>query len=281
MKSIILSSSLTVLGFAAVAAVASFPQSPVIYYGLVRDEYGSPLKAASDVRLDLVRNNDRAGAVCATSRVGETGYPGMNYRLSLEIDSAGPVRAKAAVAGESMYIKAIQGGASINLSPDPVLATPAQGTKVRMDFTIGEDFDHDGMPDSWEEWQLDMAGRDSSPAAILAFKPEDDADGDGMTNYQEYLAGTDPFLATDLLKIESFEVIPGTGRAKISFLTAVGRKYRVVMSQDLAVPNWSPVAASRAPEGELGYESYAGTGHPFTVYVDARVDAKFFRIAVN
>jgi len=48
----------------------------------------------------------------------------------------------------------------------------------------GDDSDHDGLPDSWErEHGLDPA--DPADARV-------DADGDGLTNLQEFLLGTDP-----------------------------------------------------------------------------------------
>lgn len=48
--------------------------------------------------------------------------------------------------------------------------------------TVAADTDQDGLPD---EWELKYFGED--PAT-----PDDDADGDGQTNLQEFRAGTDP-----------------------------------------------------------------------------------------
>jgi len=263
------------------AAKPSLPLSPVITYGLIRDEYGAPLTKASQAMLSLVKDADRGGRVYASCAVGDSGMPGMNYRLSLEIDSSGPRRDYAALVGTPMFVKAARGSTVEALSPVATFVTPAQGAKQRLDYSFGSDADADGMPDDWEEWVLDLAGRDSSAAAIAAFKPGDDADGDGMTNLQEYLAGTDPFLATDLLKIESFEVVPGTGRARLTFLTAVDRKYRVLMTETVSDDNWTPVATTRDEDGELVYEPYAGNGRRMTVYVDARLASMFFRVAAN
>lgn len=263
------------------AAKPSLPQAPVITYGLIRDEYGAPLTKASQAKLALLKNDDREGRVYSSCAVGDSGIPGMNYRLSLEIDTSGPRRTYAVLSGTPMFVKASRGDVVEALSPVAEFTTPTQGSKQRLDYSFGTDADHDGLPDDWEEWVLDLAGRDSSPAAIVAFKPGDDADGDGMTNLQEYLAGTDPFLSTDLLKIESFEVIPGTNRAKLSFYTSVDRKYRVLMKETLKGGEWTPVATSRDSAAELVYEPYAGNGRLMTVYVDARLASMFFRVAAN
>lgn len=271
---------------AACAALAApaIPQAPVITYGLVRDPYGTPLTKASSATLELVRNAARDGTVYARAAVGDSGIPGMNYRLSLEIDSSGPTRANAVCAGTEMFVAATLGGSAATLSPAAVFTTPAQGGRQRLDFSTGTDVDGDGLPDEWERWVLELAGRTKSGTAtdaeIAAFCPDDDADGDGMTNRQEFLAGTDPFLATDIFKIESFEVLPGTGRARLVFTSAADRTYRIVMAETPNAP-WMPVATTRTEGAELAYESYKGTGRRITVYVDAQLASQFFRVAAE
>ena len=269
--------------FAAIPALAvSIPQAPVVTYGLVRDEYGSPLGASCGAELKLVADAAPEGTVYAKTVVGETAYPGQNYRLSLEIDSEGPERPYAVVRGTQMRITCRMNGEAQNLTPTPTFATPANGTAQRIDFSIGEDADGDGLPDAWEAWVLEMDGRASDAEAIAGFKPGDDSDGDGMTNRQEYFAGTDPFLATDLLTITSFRMLPGTNRAEIKFTTAYDRTYRIVKTDSLNSPVWVPVATTRQIDGEPAYETYKGTSRTITVYVDVDAAASaFFRVAVN
>ena len=61
------------------------------------------------------------------------------------------------------------------------------------------DSDSDGIPD-W--WLLQYFGHTTGSAADLS-RTEDDADGDGVTNLAEYLAGTDPRSAGSYLAIRS------------------------------------------------------------------------------
>jgi pectate lyase len=57
------------------------------------------------------------------------------------------------------------------------------------------DSDHDGMPDEWEK-KYGLDPNDPSDAAK-------DLDGDGYTNLEEYLNGTDPTKFIDYSKPEN------------------------------------------------------------------------------
>jgi hypothetical protein len=270
---------------AGVAVAVSIPQAPVVTYGLVRDEFGTPLGADAGAVMTLVKDADQAGTVYSKTVAGPTAYPGVNYRLSLEIDSEGPSRSYAVVRGTPMRVKCTIDGAVRNLTPSPVFATPVNGTAQRLDFSLGDDADGDGLPDAWEAWMLQLAGRAHDADAIAAFRPGDDADGDGMTNAAEYFAGTNPFLATDLLAITSFEKVAesgGTRRMMIKFTTVPGREYRIVTAEKLNASLWAPAATTRIADGTPAFETYQGTGRQITVYldVDSRA-AAFFKVAAN
>lgn len=265
-------------------SAAAIPQAPVVTYGLVRDAYGTPLTKASSATLEVVRNAAHAGTVYARAAVGDSGIAGMNYRLSLEIDSNGPTRPNAVCTGTEMFVRARVGAEEKPLYPTAVFTVPAQGSKQRLDFSLGADADGDGLPDEWERWVIESdpawQGGSATDADVANFRPGDDADGDGMTNHQEFLAGTDPFLATDLFKVESFEILPGTGRARLVFLSAADRTYRVLMAEHPGAA-WSPVATTRTEGAALAYESYKGTGRRITVYLDAQLSTQFFRVAAD
>lgn len=263
-------------------ALWSIPQAPVITYGLVRDEYGNPLKSESGLELKLVKDAEPDGTVYARTVVGETAYATMNYRLSLEIDSTGPERAYAVLSGTMMRLRGFIGGTEQSLTPSPVFAVPENGAAVRRDWSLGVDADADGLPDAWEKWTLQNAGRASDAAAVAAFSPDADADRDGMSNGKEYFCGTDPFLATDLFTITSYERKGASGRTEIKFTTVPGRTYRVLASPTLEGAVWAPVATSRASDGATSFETYAGTGREITVYADTPSDESvFYKVAVN
>src|SRR6185436_18709031 len=62
-------------------------------------------------------------------------------------------------------------------------------------ITVLLDTDNDGLPDAWEA-AYGFATNNLADAAL-------DPDGDGMSNWQEYVAGTDPTNALSYLKIDS------------------------------------------------------------------------------
>jgi len=105
-------------------------------------------------------------------------------------------------------------------------------------------------------------------AYALKGGPSQDADGDGQTNEAEWLAGTDPNSAQDVLRILSADLTP-TG-FRVRWLGREAVKYRVMQSRDLL--SWSPAST----------ESIAGHGVELE-FTDTQVqdDTKFYRVEVT
>jgi len=81
----------------------------------------------------------------------------------------------------------------------------------------------DGIPDTWK-----IANGFSTSANIAAL----DSDGDGATNLQEYLAGTNPKSAPSRLAVTSFPR-PSANEFDITWPGVAGKIYRVTTSSDL------------------------------------------------
>ena len=79
-----------------------------------------------------------------------------------------------------------------------------------------------GIPD-W--WQLAHFG-------IIGIDPNADPDHDGMSNYQEFWAGTDPLDPSSVLKIDA-KSLNSAGDVQISWQTSPGKTYSVEYSNDL------------------------------------------------
>lgn len=165
---------------------------------------------------------------------------GTNYRLEVPMDSGifvGLYQPNALTQNTPIQIRVLVNG----ITHVPIQMTGsiwnigAPGGRSRIDLTLGVDSDGDGIPDEWEQMMIDSdyTGRLLSFADV---KPDDDLDGDRLTNLQEFLLGTYPLDAADGLKLDIINVTGGL--AHMQFVCVSGRTYRITASSDLRT--WSP-----------------------------------------
>jgi len=89
------------------------------------------------------------------------------------------------------------------------------------------DTDQDGLEDGWERGFFGDLSRDGQA----------DFDGDGVSDRDEFRAGTQPTDRDSVLACEA--VVAGDGRTEISWDAAPGRAYRVEFKDDLSAPAWT------------------------------------------
>lgn len=108
----------------------------------------------------------------------------------------------------------------------------------------GADADNDGLPDSWEYLYYSPGGTNyaAKATAVTNAVAGADDDGDGFSNYNEYIANTDPRNAASALK--PWEVSrPGGNVVQVILLTSTQRKYTLLRSSDLGLTDpWTAVA---------------------------------------
>jgi hypothetical protein len=100
-------------------------------------------------------------------------------------------------------------------------------------LAVSEDSDGDGLPDAWEQQIVDANPTDNI-LNIADVNPNDDFDHDGVSNQQEFLAGTSP---TDPASRFIAAVTPPSGastNATVSWLSVAGKTYTVHKSSNLA-----------------------------------------------
>jgi len=117
--------------------------------------------------------------------------------------------------------------------------------------TYGADGNADGIPD---EWQISHWGATASKWGA----PGDDSDGDGMSNQQEFMAGTDPRDAASSLKTEVQTV---QGALYFKWNTVPGKVYQMQFSSDFQ--SWTNLGAQRmavSGEDSVFVEQSAGLG---------------------
>jgi hypothetical protein len=61
-----------------------------------------------------------------------------------------------------------------------------------------------------------------------------DSDGDGVTDKEEYLDGTNPLLSGDRLRVTAFSITTPNTNFSLTFTSTVARLYMIQTSLDLA-----------------------------------------------
>lgn len=221
------SGALFVLLFLALRAFAFPPAPHHLFYGMVRDEYGTPIDTPG-AQIILVS----ASGVQLKTLVNPGVQPGVNYKLEIPMDAGltsdlyKPTALQPTLPFQIVVVINGRTNRPIELKGNfAQMGKP--GRQTLLNLTLGEDTDGDGLPDAWER----LINPD-----ISKVNPGDSR-GNGLTALQEYLAGIYP--ADDA---EGFQLtISGLhdGEPRMSFLAIQGRSYSVVGSTDLT--NWSPV----------------------------------------
>lgn len=275
--------AVAVVGFSVVLAprlAYAYPPAPHhLLFGMVRNEWGDPLDFSSAVVFIEATNNVMVRAVVAPSS-----DPGMNYRLEVPMDAGTTLDLYAPTVmrrNQSFRLKVSIGQVTylpieMRLSPAN-LGQPAQST--RLDLTLGEDSDGDGLPDAWEQALIDIYGGDLS-----AINPNDDSDGDGISNLNEYLAGTYAFDPSDGFSLSIISSSAGT--SVLEFLAVQGRTYSIESTANLK-QQWLP---AQFKIGAAGQESGLISSYQATNTLFLRIQVppgglnstqRFFRAKVN
>ncbi|HXJ61851.1 MAG TPA: CotH kinase family protein, partial [Verrucomicrobiae bacterium] len=145
--------------------------------------------------------------------------------LSITYDDAAPWPAEAD--NSDLSLQRMNFGLSGANPMSWIAAPPTPGGPLPLELS---DSDGDGMSDKWE---LDHG---LIPGILDG---DDDADSDGMTNYQEYLAGTNPYDPSDHLRLMASSVETSASRSiLLSFSMRSNKTYTVVYADTIPATAW-------------------------------------------
>jgi hypothetical protein len=129
----------------------------------------------------------------------------------------------------------------INYDPVPHFQTPASrtnaltgsGNLILTGTYAMSDTNGNNIADSWESGYFSRVDA-SHPGSL-------DSDGDGMTDYAEFIAGTDPLNPPPATKLQAVRT---GGLLRLNWTGALDKRYRVLLSTNLAQWNsftaWMP-----------------------------------------
>lgn len=226
------------LPFLAPNPAGAFPPAPFnTLYGMVRDENGQTLRVEG---AEVVFYKGATEVLRQT--ISEGPLLDQNYQIRLRMDMFRPgsrtYSSQASSSGTAFTLAVVLNSITyypIEMSTPRTVGRP--GERVRLDLTLGIDSDGDGLPDAWEESQLYAGGILPGETGwdLSLIGKSGDFDGDGVSNWNEYIAGTYATDATDYLGLEIRE--PLVSHVRLQFFSIYGRVYSLESSTDLQT--WS------------------------------------------
>ena len=260
----------------------AFPPAPYYtLYGMVRDQIGQTLTAEGAVVV-LLKEGVEVGRTPITANRIDQSYE-LNVRMDQTRSGTALYSDKAvSVGGLFSLVVEMNGSTFYPIEVSGTLEAGNGGERTRLDLTLGEDSDGDGLPDVWEQWQLYQAGQ--YPAAdgswdLSQISANGDFDGDGQSDGFEYIAGTFAGDATEVFGLEIKEKL--AGNVRLEFYAITGKTYTIERSSDML--EWTRVnfATESAQNTPAAGHVAAGVGQ-VPVFLTPASDAKeFYRLSVR
>lgn len=248
----------------------------VTYLGRITNWAGMEASLVNpNARIQAFRSDNNA--LLASTSIDAIGQSRYNYALHVPMtltadESYGQQ-------GISIYFKAKIDHA-IYLSPRLIL--PQAGSLVKYDIAFATDANNNGVAD---EYEADVEAFDMPAAGIEGpYDADADYDGDGISNRDEYYAGTDAFWSKDRLAITHFKPKGEEGYTEVAFIASNGRNYRIKSGEHVEDEALGEVAFSLEPiENSKTYERFNAEGdQTVKVYLlPLEAKARFIRVAVD
>ena len=252
----------------ALACNAGIPAPSFFYYGIVRDAFGNPYTEESEVDLVCLRNGVELSRCC----IKDYGAVA-NYLVAVAVDNSDEPYSSSAVPSGSevtFVVEDADGEQLPTYTADLLPVVGDAGKYVAADLSIGVDSDGDGLPDEWEN-QTALTYWLLTGNYVTDLTAAGDMDGDGASNYAEYIAGTSAADEADVFKMynagktENSEGIPVFS---MQFFSAHGRSYIVREQLDLRDESTRQAARySTSMDGDWTSSYLSGSGEWTTVYI--------------
>jgi len=269
--------------FTLVAALPPVELLPFTFAGRIVDYVHVAYDAETSVE---VRVKTKDGTLLAKTTTATGGLAAYNYVLTVPIASqvaAGYVKVGDEVVFE--FVESTEYGPKVykGLVTSEEATIGAPGQSARVDVILATDANGDGVSDEYVETLEYMMWLNG----IETYDANADYDHDGRTNYEEYVAGTNPFDATDSFSVRQMAEETGFyNYVAMKVLVSQGRTYTVSTTTALGedVTNWARTEFSvNDPSARLQGRLSTGaseTGYRI-IYVKKEGDRRFWKIDVE
>ena len=219
------------------AEAANFPTGTYLVKGTLKDWRNKVLTSTSEVTVQAVSTN---GTVLASAKVADPTADGYNFLLEIPLSSK--ATDYTAAFGDKLNCVLVQeSGLSLALEPIEVGEADTVST-VCLAFMNTQSFTSTNDPTKTVSVPSEYVDTIAPWMEAYGFEgeydPFDDYDNDGMTNYDEYRAGTNPFDDSDKLAISAYDA-PLDALHAIRFEYVGGHVYGVATTLSLTNPDWA------------------------------------------
>lgn len=281
-----LASAALLFAFAAAvsAETLNFQLGTWVYAGSLLDYRHEVVDASSGLAVQALAED---GTVLAECPVQDPNDAGTNFRLEVPVSTR--ATAKSAAVGDAPACVVVSPSGTRSAAAFPAIEAASGVAHCTVVHCNAREFAYgDGSVLVSEEYLdgiaywMEANGRDE-------YDPAADWDGDGRNNYQEFVAGTNPFDGSDYLVIRDFEEDPDTGIQAITFEYVGGHLYALSVTEGVTAPAWMDVPFATAPEAAAAsarttvhFPDPDDLGHA-TLYVMPATDSpqRFYRVKVK
>ena len=265
----------------AMSIASAFPPAPYYtLFGVVRDQVGQTV-TAQGAQVILLKGGVEVGRTPITSnRIDQS------YELNVRIDqnrSGTTFYTEKAIAAQGLFslVISMNGELFYPIEVSGNLTAGKGSERVKLDLTLGEDKDKDGLPDTWEAWQLYQAGLypdENGNWDLSLLDKNGDFDKDGQSNLMEYIAGTFAGDATETFGLTIKEKLPQSVR--FEFYGITGKVYTIESTLDMKT--WTRVAFSvGASSTEVNGYQATNVGIVSVFTAPRSQTSEFYRLSVR
>lgn len=259
----------------AAAPLAAVELPSVTYLGRVTNWAGMEASLANpNARIQVFRSD--TDVLLAATTIGIIGDSRYNYTVHIPMTLTPD--ADYGQQGLSICFKA---EVDNTVYTSPRFTLPEAGTLVKYDIAFATDENGNGVAD---EYETELEAFEMPENGISgSYDADADYDGDGISNRDEYYAGTDPFWAEDRLAVTAFNPKAEADHIEVEFIASSGRNYLIEKTVTLSETFAEEPFRLEAKDGAKAYERLnAETDRTAKVYLlPSDANSAFIRVAVD